>query len=122
MPTEQDKPSTVLGIEATEQWEQWCGSRAEPEMRIKKRAKVTMRDGIRSITYPDVINGVDVIVEDMPENAPTKSCHEGRHDDCAHRLGGPQEGGVLLKVSLPGYLWRCRCPCHRDAHRAGRLF
>jgi hypothetical protein len=113
----------------TEYWEQWCASTVQPEWRIKKRAKVTMRQGIRWIAYPDVINGVDVIVE-MPVDAPTRSCHEGRHDDCAHRLGGPQEGGVLLKVSLPGFLWRCHCPCHRatvppchrDPHRAGRLF
>jgi hypothetical protein len=121
MQTEPTEQSMVLGTEATEQWEQWCASTARPEWRIKKRAKVDMRQGVRWITYPDNINGVDVIVE-MPVDAPTKSCHEGRHDDCAHRLGGPQEGGVVLKVSLPGFNWRCGCLCHRDPHRAGRLF
>ncbi|APA78426.1 hypothetical protein BB737_10135 [Mycobacterium avium subsp. hominissuis] len=104
-----------------EYWEQWCGSTVEPVRVIKKRAKVFNRDGQRWITYPDEIKGKSVIVE-MPQNAPTKSCHEHRHDDCPHRLGGPQEGGVLMKISLPGFTWRCGCPCHRDPHRAGRLF
>lgn len=121
MPTEPTNDSTVIGTEAAEQWEQWCGSTVQPEWRVKKRSKITEREGVRWITYPDVVNGGDVIVE-MPVNAPTKSCHEGRHDHCAHRLGGPHEGGVLLKVSLPGFNWRCGCPCHRDPHRAGRLF
>jgi hypothetical protein len=38
----------------------------------------------------------------MPSNAPTKACDEGRHDACGHRLGGLQEGGVTLKLCLPG--------------------
>lgn len=113
--------STTIGVGAHEQWEQWCASTAQPEIRVMKRAKVTMRDGVRWITFPDVRDGKDVIVE-MPVNAPTKSCGDGRHDDCPHRLGGPQEGGVILKRSLPGAHWRCGCVCHRDAHRAGRLF
>jgi hypothetical protein len=60
----------------------------------------------------------------MPDNAPTKSCDQGRHDDCPHRLGGPQEGGVILKLSLAAgsFTWRCGCPCHNDPWRAGRLF
>ena len=58
----------------------------------------------------------------MPQNAPTKSCDEGRHDACPHRLGGPQEGGVTLKLSLPGFTGRWGCPCHNDPFRAGRLF
>jgi hypothetical protein len=102
-------------------WEQWVGSHTRPVEQVKRRAKVTIRDGRRWIAYPDVINGVDVIVE-MPVDAPTKSCDQGRHDHCPHRLGGPQEGGVLLKLSLPGFNWRCGCPCHRDPFRAGRLF
>lgn len=102
-----------------EYWEQWCGSTIEPVRAIKKGAKIFNRDGQRWITYPDEIKGQSVVVE-MPRDAPTKSCHEGRHDRCPHRLGGPQEGGVLMK--LPGFTWRCGCPCHRDPHRAGRLF
>jgi hypothetical protein len=105
----------------TEYWEQWVGSTARPVERIKQRAKVTKRDGRKWITFPDEIGGKKVMVE-MPENAPTKSCNHGRHDDCPHRLGAPQQGGVILKLGLPGFLWRCGCPCHRDPHRAGRLF
>ena len=103
------------------EWERWCATTAAPERRIKARAKVTWRDARRWITYRDEIRKQHVIVE-MPDNAPTKSCDDGRHDHCPHRLGGPQEGGVLLKVSLPGFVWRCGCPCHRDPFRAGRLF
>ncbi len=104
-----------------EYWEQWCGSTVLPEQRIKRRAKIRHVNGIRWITYPDEINGAKVTV-DMPANAYTKSCDQDRHDHCPHRLGGPQEGGVTLKVSLPGFTWRCGCPCHRDPFRAGRLF
>jgi hypothetical protein len=95
-------------------WEQWVGSHTRPVEQIKRRVKVR-------ITYPDEIEGVNVIVE-MPVDAPTKSCSQARHDDCPHRLGGPQEGGVILKLSLPGFNWRCGCLCHRDPFRAGRLF
>jgi hypothetical protein len=102
-------------------WERWCGSTVEPVRCLKKRAKVDIRNGVKWITYPDTTKDVDVIVE-MPLDAPTKSCDNGRHDHCQHRLGGPQEGGVLLKLTLPGGLWRCGCPCHNDPHRAGRLF
>ena len=104
-----------------EHWEQWCGSTVAPVQRIKRHAKIRYVNGIRWITYPDEINGAKVII-DMPVNASTKSCDRDRHDDCPHRLGGPQEGGVTLKVSLPGFTWRCGCPCHRDPFRAGRLF
>ena len=85
-----------------EYWEQWCGSTVLPVERIKRHAKIRYVDGTRWITYPDVINGTKVIV-DMPVNALTKSCDQSRHDSCPHRLGGPQEGGVVLKVSLPGF-------------------
>ena len=107
----------------TEPWEQWVGSTAAPAQHIKRGAKIHTRDGRRWITYTDDINGAKVIVE-MPDNAPTKSCHQGRHDDCPHRLGGPQEGGVILKLSLAAgsFTWRCGCPCHNDPWRAGRLF
>ena len=106
----------------TEPWQQWVGSTTPPVQRIKRGAKVHRRDGRRWITYADEINGAKVIVE-MPDNAPTKSCDQARHDDCPHRLGGPQEGGVILKLSLTGYFtWRCGCPCHNDPIRAGRLF
>ena len=102
-------------------WEQWCGSTVAPVQRIKRHAKIRYVNGIRWITYPDEINSAKVII-DMPVNASTKSCDQDRHDDCPHRLGGPQEGGVTLKVSLPGFTWRCGCPCHRDPFRVGRLF
>ena len=74
--------------EYTQCWEQWVGSTARPDERIKYRARVTKRDGRNWITFPDEITGRNVIVE-MPDNAPTKHCDHGRHDHCAHRLGGP---------------------------------
>ncbi|TDK98137.1 hypothetical protein [Mycobacterium paragordonae] len=102
-------------------WEQWVGSTVKPIECVKRHAKVREQDARRWITYPDEIKGTKVIV-DMPDNAPTKSCDEGRHDACPHRLGQPQQGGVILKLSRPGFTWRCGCPCHRDPFRAGRLF
>jgi hypothetical protein len=117
------QPTTIGGnaISDKEFWELWCESTSAPTERIKRHAKVRKIDGRRWITYPDEINGTKVIVE-MPEDAHTKSCDQGRHDDCPHRLGGPQEGGALLKLSSPSFRWRCGCPCHRDPFRAGRLF
>jgi hypothetical protein len=53
----------------TEFWEQWCGSTARPDERIKRNAKVRKIDGRRWITYTDEINDTKVIV-DMPEDAP----------------------------------------------------
>jgi hypothetical protein len=79
------------------------GSTTPPIERIKRRARVDIRDGRPWITYPDEINGTNVIVE-MPDNAPTKSYDQSRHGDCPHRLGGPQEGGVTLKHSLAGFV------------------
>ena len=105
----------------SELWERWVGSTTPPVACTKRQAKIHKRGPRTWIAYPDEINGTRVIVE-MPDNAPTKSCDQDRHDDCPHRLGGPQEGGVLLKLGLPGFLWRCGCPCHNDPHRAGRLF
>ncbi|KPN46868.1 hypothetical protein [Mycobacterium intracellulare] len=105
----------------TEFWERWVGSTTPPIQCIKRGAKVVIKDGQRWISFCDEINGQKVIVE-MPADAPTKSCQRGRHDACGHRLGGPQEGGITFKISLPGFTWRCGCPCHRDPFRAGRLF
>lgn len=105
----------------SELWEQWVGTTTRPVQRAKRHAEIHLRDGRKWITYPDEINDVKVTVE-MPQNAPTKSCDEGRHDACPHRLGGPQEGGVTLKLSLPGFTGRWGCPCHNDPFRAGRLF
>ena len=102
-------------------WEQWVGTLAPPVERIARGAKLTIRDGVRWISFRDERDGQPVIVE-MPSNAPTKSCTGQRHDECPHRLGGPHEGGVLMKIALPGFLWRCGCPCHNDPLRAGRLF
>jgi hypothetical protein len=105
----------------TEFWEQWTGSTARPVECVKRRSRIRKENGRAWITYRDQINGADVVV-DMPDNAPTKSCQQDRHDACPHRLGGPQEGGVALRITLPGFIWRCGCPCHRDPFRVGRLF
>ena len=107
---------------AEEYWEQWCRSTAEIPLCLKRGAKVTKRkDGRKWINYRDEINGRQVIVE-MPDNASTKSCDQQRHDDSPHRLGGPQENGIYLKLGLNSFRWRCGCVCHRDPIRAGRLF
>jgi hypothetical protein len=102
-------------------WEQWVASTTPPVERVKRGAKVRIREGRRWITYTDEIDGTTVIV-DMPDNASTKSSDQGRHDDCPHRLGAAQEGGVTHKLSLPGFTWRCGCLCHRDPFRVGLLF
>lgn len=92
---------------------------------IKPKAQVQVRDGVKWITYPDEIRrsrkNIPVIVE-MPENAPTKSCHEGRHHQCDHRRGARQESGVWLKVTKPSFRWRCGCLCHNHPERIGLLF
>jgi hypothetical protein len=111
----------AAGTEPVELWEQWVGSVTPPVERVAHRAKVTFREGERWISFREQGDGQAFIIE-MPSNAPSKSCDEQRHDDCLHRLGGPHEGGVTLKLSLPGFLWRCGCPCHSDPIRAGRLF
>ena len=74
----------------TEQWEQWVGSHSRPVQRMKCHVKVETRDGRPWITYPDEIDRTKVIVE-MPNNALTKSCDQGHHDGCPHRLGGPKK-------------------------------
>jgi len=107
--------------DSVQPWERWVGSTARPVERVKRGAKVELRAGVRWITYRDEVDGTPVVVS-MPSNAPSKSCDQDRHDDCPQRLGGPQEGGVILKLSLPGFTWRCGCACHNDPHRAGRLF
>jgi len=95
--------------EYNEFWEQWMGSTARPVERIKYRARVTKRDGRNWITYRDELDGKKTVVE-MPDNATTKSCDHGRHDDCVHRLGGPAEGrrpaqarpaGVPVALRMP---------------------
>ena len=111
----------MSGHDFDQPWERWVGSTAPPVEIIKRGAKVDLRGGHRWITYRDEINGQPVIVS-MPSNAATGSCDKGRHDHCPHRLGGRHEGGVTLKLSLPGFTWRCGCPCHNHPLRAGRLF
>lgn len=113
--------TTASPDQGAESWEQWVGSTARPVEQVKRGAKLEISDGRRWITYRDELGGQPVVVS-MPSNAPTKSCDQARHDDCPHRLGGPQEGGVVLKLSLPGFTWRCGCACHNDPNRAGRLF
>ncbi|MDQ2626858.1 MAG: hypothetical protein M3Y90_07625 [Actinomycetota bacterium] len=96
-----------------------------PVDQIKPRAKVQIRDGCKWITYRDEIRRgrktIAVIVE-MPENAPTKSCHDGRHHQCSHRRGERHESGIWLKATQPAFLWRCGCPCHVHPERIGLLF
>ena len=116
------EPVTDTDAQTPPPWEQWVGTTARPVELPRRGAKLDMRDGQRWITYRDEINGQPVIVGPMPSNAPTKACDEGRHDKCNHRLGAAYEGGIVLKLSLPGFLWRCGCPCHNDPLRAGRLF
>lgn len=108
--------------ETSQPWEQWAGSTTRPVELPKRGAKVEVRDGRRFITYPDETNGQKVIVGPMPSNALTNPCDQDRHDDCNHRLSAQCEGGIVLKLSLPGFLWRCGCPCHNDPIQAGRLF
>lgn len=67
-------------------------------------------------------DGVKEYIEDMADDAPTQSCHDGRHDDCNHRAGMRCEGGVQLKGGLDYFIWRCGCPCHRDPTQVGMLF
>ena len=126
----------------TEFWERWVGSTTPPvtaiqtgaKVRTSTEHKVVVRDdllggnvavqdqpGRKWITFIREVDGVKFTV-DMPQNAPTKSCDEARHRDCGHRLGGPQEGGVLLKAGLNHFLWRCGCACHHDPGRVGMLF
>lgn len=92
---------------------------------IKPRATVEIRDGRKWITSRDEITrprkNIPVIVE-MPDNAPTKSCHQGRHHQCGHRRGGPHESGIGLNITAPSFIWRCGCTCHRDPERIGLLF
>jgi len=58
----------------------------------------------------------------MPLNAPTNSCQQGRHHQCNHRRGAAYEGGVLLKITKPSFLWRCGRLCHVHPERIGLLF
>ncbi|WP_441964834.1 hypothetical protein [Mycolicibacterium houstonense] len=93
---------------------------------IKAKAKIDIRDGVKWITYPDEIRKsrktINVIVE-MPENALTKSCHEGRHHQCNHRRGARHETGVWFRVTgRLGFTWRCGCLCHHHPERIGMLF
>ena len=107
--------------EYDEFWERWVGTSARLVEHVKPRARVNNRDGRRWITFPDEINGKNVIVE-MPDNAPTSACAHDSHDHSSHRPRRARRGRILLKLSLPGVLWRCGCPCDRDPHRAARLF
>jgi hypothetical protein len=87
--------------EYTEFWEQWVGSTARPVERIKPRARVTKRDGRNWITYRDEFDGKKIIVE-MPDNATTKSCDQGRHDHCVYRLGDRQKAASCSNSACRG--------------------
>ena len=105
----------------SELWERWVGSTTPPVACTKRQAKIHKR-GPRQLDHlPRRDQRHPRHRRDARQRA-HKSCDQDRHDDCPHRLGGPQEGGVLLKLGLPGFVWRCGCPCHNDPHRAGRLF
>jgi Virulence factor BrkB len=51
-----------------------------------------------------------------------RSCNQRRHDSCPHRLGGPPEGGVLLKILVTRLCLALRMPCHTDPSRAAGRF
>ena len=108
--------------EYTQCWEQWVGSTARPVERIKPRARVTKRDGRNWITFPDEINGRNVIVE-MPDNAPTKSL---RPRTPRPLRASPRRPGRRRRPcsssACPGSSGAADAACHRDPHRAGRLF
>ncbi|ART74335.1 hypothetical protein BTO20_37570 (plasmid) [Mycobacterium dioxanotrophicus] len=105
-----------------ELWEQWVTSTVHPIQGFKRGAKVFTRDGQRWITYPDILRGKNVTIE-MPANAPTRKCDQGRHEHCPHRLGQPAEGGVQIVARYyQVFVWRCGCTCHRDPQRIGWLF
>lgn len=42
----------------------------------------------------------------------TGHCSHGRHGNCAHRPGGPADGGIVL---TGGGIYRCPCACHQAA-------
>ena len=93
--------------------------------RIQPKAKVTVRDGLKWITYPGELRRgrtTTAVIVDMPINAATQSCHDGRHHQCNHRRGARHEGGVWLRIAKPGFRWRCGCLCHRHPERIGLLF
>lgn len=83
-------------------------------------AATVLRTGVRTLIRKSR-KTVKVIVE-MPENASSKSCNEGRHHHCDHRRGGHHEGGVWLKVTRPAFRWQCGCLCHNHPERIGLLF
>jgi hypothetical protein len=91
---------------------------------FKHKAKVQIRDGVKWITYHDDHGRgrrkKPVIVE-MPENAPTKSCHESRHHQCDHRRRAHFQDGAWLS-HRPMFIWRCGCLCHHHPERIGMLF
>ena len=73
-------------------------------------------------------------------NAASHWCEIGKHRNCAHSLGGPQEGGVwfpecyvtvplgnrrvvamppwggasYVAVVRPSHRWHCTCDCHQS--------
>lgn len=100
-------------------WKAWTCTRETPYHATKKDARVKVRDdGTKWITFRDFRKGKKVIVQ-MPENALTKTCDRGTHPECGHNVGGPYEGGILLRFN---FLWRCGCPCHSNPHQIGLLF
>ena len=76
----------------TEQWEQWVGSHSRPVQRIKRHVKVETRDWRTCITYPD--ESMAPRSSSRCRTTPTKSCDQGHHDDCPHRLGGPKRAAA----------------------------
>jgi hypothetical protein len=76
--------------DTTDPWEQWVGSTTPPIERIKRRARVDIRDGRPWITYPDEINGTNVIVE-MPNNAPPSPATRAAMTTARTALAAPRK-------------------------------
>ncbi len=116
--------------------EKWIGSLAQPVEYFIKGATIreeieTSDEVVEHLTGYDIIkrktgrvrryitftrtlkDGTKETVVDMPDDALTRSCDEGRHGKCLHRRGGYCEGGVTMKGGLPGFTHRCGCICHR---------
>lgn len=55
---------------------------------------------------------LDVLDDDLSGH-----CTAGRHERCAHRPGGAQDGGCLVRAveGVPAHVWHCGCTCHRPA-------
>ena len=76
----------------TEQWEQWVGSHSRPVQRTKRHVKSRPATGAPGSPTPT--NRWHQGHRRDAEQRPTKSCDQGHHDDCPHRLGGPKKAAA----------------------------